>query len=174
MKVNEILSAPTIGSSRALTVYSTTVCAVVLTGTSFKSLPAIGSLNGTEHLLAGLAFGVLFFMSLAHGFNWWNDKLAGGLAQAKQSLDWANTEFEQHKEEKRQPPVREAPKLAMPVIDHEAMILTKNVKDAKLTWSRQELSSMKLRRTIQQGFHLAVPMGAAFIAGMGLIHRILG
>jgi len=76
MKVRDLLSGPTIGSSRTWTIYSGIVLAILWTGTSLEKIPGIGWLGENDHTRYVIMFGVLIFMVVSHLANWMNDYYA--------------------------------------------------------------------------------------------------
>ncbi len=73
MKVGELLSGPTLTSSRALTVFAATVLIVVWTETDPTQLPLLRGFNLVATNVYWLLAGLLAFLAVVHGLNWSND-----------------------------------------------------------------------------------------------------
>lgn len=92
MKVNELLSTVTIGSSRTLSIYSATLIAVSITETPFKNVPILAFLNNaSENTLAIAAIVILAFVAVSHSLNWQNDVVSRSYSESIQRYEKLHT-----------------------------------------------------------------------------------
>lgn len=166
MKVNEILSATTIGSSRALSIFSASVIAVNWTGTSLETLPAIGSLKADEKTLAWMVFGVLIFMAVTHFVNWWNDTRSFESSQLRETFGYVNTNTNSQFLEI----AKQASKKVKP--DVEGTARNQRMKDSASA-ALASIDKVKISNwLVRNALHLAVPAALTVVA-VGTLSRKL-
>ena len=74
--VGELLSSPTISSSRFLSTYSIALLAILWTGTELRVIPGLGEIGESEATRASVALLVCIFATVSHAINWKNDTTA--------------------------------------------------------------------------------------------------
>jgi len=173
MKVSELLSAPTVGSSRALTAYSIALLAILVTGTKFSSIPGIGQLEGDETSKVNIAVAVLVFMSLSHFVNWLNDVRSNEASAARDEFEFQT-----------RPIIHD-----QPVVSHEEFLDERRIQGNEIYLKRREFErfsddrfayaywvdrtkkrSRMVNWILQNAMHLTVPfvLSSAALVGLGI------
>lgn len=73
LKVGDLLSGPTIVSSRTLTIFAATIIVIWATNTKLEDVPAVSWISKGDIDPYWVILIILIFMSASHAINWWND-----------------------------------------------------------------------------------------------------
>ncbi|MEO9875319.1 MAG: hypothetical protein ABJM26_04855 [Anderseniella sp.] len=175
MKVGDLLSGPTLTSSRTLTVFAATILIVVWTDTNPKDLPLLKGLNLDQTNVYWLLSGLLFFLSVVHVVNWWNDNTSERKANLSDAhavilrkktpitsaTAWLDAQATSEGRTRRELfAFGEAGELDRPQILN------------AIKTEAAEKRSRQLNFAIQFGLHISVPMSLAVGAAIGLIFRL--
>jgi len=177
MKVSELLSAPTLTSSRTLTVFSATVLVVLWTDTDPTKLPLLRGLNLDNVLVYWLLLIILGFMSVAHLVNWINDAVANKRARLEEISDihMRNKERQQNVTTWLDETVIHDEK---PITRRQMHAEKKITRDAQphifaaIETENANRSSRRLNSIIQFGLHIAVPGVLAIPAAIWLFNKL--
>lgn len=175
MKVGELLSGPTLTSSRTLTVFAATVSVVIVTGSDFSKLPLLGGLTIEETQVYWLLLGLLAFLSVVHFVNWFNDVVADHEKRLRNISDvhmrkrkrdesvtaWLDGQLTEGRFTRRQ--LHSEGKITL---DSHPQIF------AAIETEKAERSSRRLNFVIQFGLHIAVPFALTLFAAIGLINQL--